>query len=70
MSEHVYRLVEVIGSSKTGIEDAVSNAISKVAESEKNVRWFQVVETRGQVEHGKVAYWQVTVKVGITDGSY
>jgi len=66
MSDHVYKLIEVVGSSKKGIEDAIQNAVSKLGESEKNIRWFQVIETRGQVENGQTAYWQVTVKVGVT----
>lgn len=66
MSEHVYKIVERVGSSKSSIEDAVQNAISQLSESEKNIRWFQVVETRGQIENSKVAYWQVTVKAGVT----
>jgi hypothetical protein len=66
MSEHVYKLVELVGSSNTSIEDAVQNAIGKAAASLRNLRWFQVVETRGYVENDKVAYWQVTVKIGFT----
>jgi len=66
MSEHVYKKVELVGSSKTSIEDAVQNAIAKAAESLRNLRWFEVAETRGYIEDGKVSYWQVTVKVGFT----
>jgi len=66
MSEHVYKLVELVGSSNTSIEDAVQNAITKAAATIRNMRWFQVVETRGYIEDGKVAYWQVTVKIGFT----
>ncbi|MBN2102918.1 dodecin domain-containing protein [bacterium] len=66
MSDHVYKIIDVVGSSRQSIEDAVHNAITHVGEAENNIRWFQVVETRGQVENGKVAYWQVTVKLGIT----
>jgi dodecin len=64
MSEHVYKKIELVGSSKTSIEDAVQNAISKAGESIRDMRWFEVVETRGQIEMGNVAYWQVTIKVG------
>lgn len=64
MSEHVYKIVELTGSSKKSIEDAVQNAITKAAETIRNIRWFQVVETRGQIDDDKVAYWQVTVKAG------
>lgn len=66
MPEHVYELIEVVGSSKTTIEDAVQNALTKAAKSLDTIRWFQVVETRGYVEKGKVAYWQVTLKIGST----
>jgi dodecin len=66
MSEHVYKLIELTGSSKTGIEDAIQNAITKSAKSLRNMRWFQVIETRGYIEDGKVAYWQVTIKIGFT----
>ena len=66
MSKHVYKLVELVGSSTTGIEDAVQNAITKAAATIRNMRWFQVLETRGYIEDGRVAYWQVTVKIGFT----
>ena len=66
MSEHVYKVVELVGSSKTSIEDAAQNAIGKAAQSLRNLRWFEVTETRGYIEEGKIAYWQVTVKVGFT----
>ena len=66
MSEHVYKLVELVGSSTTGIEDAVQNAITKAAATIRNMRWFQVLETRGYIEDGRVANWQVTVKIGFT----
>ena len=66
MSNHVYKLLELTGSSATGIEDAVSNAITKAAETVRNIHWFEVIETRGHVVDGKIAHWQVTVKVGFT----
>jgi flavin-binding protein dodecin len=66
MSEHVYQIVEMVGSSKNGIEDAVKNALATIGETQNNIRWFQVIETRGQVDGSKIAYWQVTVKVGVT----
>lgn len=66
MSDHIYKKVELVGTSSTGIEDAVHNALNRAAESLRNIRWFEVVETRGQVENGKVAHWQVTIKVGFT----
>lgn len=66
MSNHVYKKIELTGSSQTSIEDAVNNAIQKAAETIHNIRWFEVVETRGYVEDSKVAYWQVTIKLGFT----
>ncbi len=66
MSEHVYKVVELVGSSKTGIEDAVQQALTRAGETVRNMRWFTVAETRGFVENGRVAYWQVGVKVGFT----
>ena len=66
MSDHVYKSIELTGSSATSIEQAVSNAIAKASESLRNIQWFNVVETRGHVQDGKVAHWQVTVKVGFT----
>jgi len=64
MAEHVYKLVELTGSSKTNIEDAIQNAIAKASQTVRHMHWFQVVDTRGTVDNGKVQYWQVTVKVG------
>ncbi|MFN4062843.1 dodecin flavoprotein [Azoarcus communis] len=64
MSDHVYKLVELVGSSKTGIDDAIRNAIETASQSIRHIDWFQVVETRGHVADGKVAHFQVTLKVG------
>jgi flavin-binding protein dodecin len=66
MQEHVYKAIELTGSSKASMEDAVKNAISKAAESVHNMRWFQVIETRGYIEEKSVSYWQVTLKIGFT----
>ena len=66
MSDHVYKLLELTGSSTTGIEDAVQNAIGKAAKTMRNMHWFQIVETRGHIHDGKVAHWQVTLKIGFT----
>lgn len=66
MSDHVYKKIELTGSSQVSIEDAVSTAIAKASESMRNIHWFEVVETRGYVKDGKILYWQVTVKVGFT----
>jgi flavin-binding protein dodecin len=66
MSHHVYKSIELTGSSPTSIEDAVAGAIAKAAKTMRNMHWFQVLETRGQIVDGKVAHWQVTVKIGFT----
>ena len=63
---HVYKLLELTGSSSTGIEDAVTSAIAKAHETVRNIQWFTVTEARGHVERGKVAHWQVTLKIGFT----
>lgn len=66
VSEHVYKLIEIVGSSTTGIEDAVQNAVAKASKSLRNLRWFEVTQTRGHIEDGRVAHWQVTIKIGFT----
>jgi len=66
MSDHVYKLIELTGTSTTTIEEAVANAIAKAAKTMRNMHWFQVMETRGQIADGKVSHWQVTLKVGFT----
>lgn len=66
MSEHVYKVVELVGSSKMSIEDAVQSALSRADETLRNIRWFRVEETRGVVEGGRVSFYQVTLKVGFT----
>jgi flavin-binding protein dodecin len=66
MSQHVYKSLELTGSSSSSIEDAVSTAIAKASETVRNMQWFEIVETRGHIQDGKVAHWQVTVKVGFT----
>lgn len=64
MSDNVYRVTEIVGSSTTSSDDAIKTALSRAAETLKNIDWFQVVETRGHVENGEIAHFQVTVKVG------
>lgn len=66
MSNHVYKAVELTGSSKSGTDDAVRNAIERAGKTVRNIKWFQVIETRGHVEDGKIAHWQVTIKAGFT----
>ena len=64
MSEHTYKVIELVGSSATGTDDAIRNAIAKAALSVKNMDWFEVVETRGHIVNGQVGHFQVTLKVG------
>jgi flavin-binding protein dodecin len=64
VSDHVYRLSEIVGSSSTSVDDAIRTAISKATETVRNIEWFQTEEVRGQVVDGEVAYFQVTLKVG------
>jgi flavin-binding protein dodecin len=65
MTDHVYKQIELTGSSTQSSDDAVRVALEKASKTLRNLHWFQVTETRGQVEDGKVAYWQVTLKVGL-----
>ena len=66
MSEHVYKALELTGSSPTSSDDAVRVALAKASESIRDIRWFEVLDTRGHVKDGMIAHWQVTVKVGFT----
>ena len=66
MSEHVYKKVELTGSSPKSIEDAVSTALARASRTLHNMRWFEVVDIRGHIADGAIAHWQVTVKVGFT----
>jgi flavin-binding protein dodecin len=66
MPDHVYKTIELVGSSTRGMEDAVQKAVAKAAETVRNLRWFEVLDTRGHIENGKVAHWQVTLKLGFT----
>jgi len=66
MSNHVYKSIELTGSSPKSMEDAIEHAIAKAAESVHNLRWFKITDTRGHIEDGKIAHWQVTLKVGFT----
>jgi flavin-binding protein dodecin len=66
MSEHVYKLLELTGSSPKSFDGAVQNAIAKASGTIRNMQWFQVTETRGHIADGKIAHWQVTLKIGFT----
>jgi flavin-binding protein dodecin len=64
MNDHVYKHIELTGSSTVGTDQAIQNAINKAGKSINNMHWFQVVETRGYIDNGAVQHWQVTIKVG------
>jgi dodecin len=66
MPDHVYRIIEVAGSSEKSIDDAIRNAVARASRTLRQVGWFEVKETRGHVEDGKVAHFQVILKVGFT----
>jgi flavin-binding protein dodecin len=66
MSEHVYKSVELTGSSKVGTDDAIRNAIARASKTLHNLRWFEVTQVRGHLENGEIVHWQVTVKVSFT----
>lgn len=64
MSEHTYKMIEVVGSSPKGMDEAVRNAIARAGKNLHNLDWFEVVETRGHLKDGKIAHWQVKIKIG------
>ncbi|GAA0277802.1 Dodecin [Methylorubrum aminovorans] len=66
MSEHVYKVTELVGSSTISIEDAIQSAVGRASATLRNLRWFEVIETRGQIDDGKIQHYQVTIKVGFT----
>lgn len=66
MDEHIYRVIELAGTSEKSIEDAVRSAIARANQTIRNLRWFEIVQTRGHIEDGKVRHFQVTLKVGFT----
>jgi flavin-binding protein dodecin len=66
MSDNVYKKIEIVGTSSTGLDDAIQNAVNKAAQTVRRMGWFEVDEIRGAINEGKVAQWQVTVKIGFT----
>lgn len=66
MSDHIYKIIELTGTSEVSIENAIENAIARAAKTIQDMRWFEVIETRGQIEQGKILHWQVTIKIGFT----
>ncbi|EZH79740.1 dodecin family protein [Ectopseudomonas composti] len=63
-THHTYKKIEIVGSSRTSIEEAIENALTECAKSVRNMDWFEVIDTRGHIENGKVGHYQVTLKVG------
>lgn len=66
MENHVYKSIELTGSSDKSLEDAIRGAVAKASETVRNMRWFNVIETRGMIDQSEIAYWQVTLKIGFT----
>ncbi|MDN3511945.1 MAG: dodecin family protein [Candidatus Jettenia sp. CY-1] len=64
MGDHIYKIIELAGSSTTTVEDAIQNAIARASKTIRNMRWFEVIETRGRIENEKVVRWEVIIKVG------
>ena len=64
MSEHIYRIAEIVGTSPNGVDDAIRNAVSRANQTLRNIDWFEMTEVRGHLADGQVADWQVTVKIG------
>jgi dodecin len=66
MKNHVYKILEIVGSSQTGIEDAINTAVELASKTVRNMDWFEVIDTRGHIKDGKIAHYQVTLKIGFT----
>ena len=66
MEDHIYRVIQIVGSSEKSVDDAIQRAVSRASQTLRNLRWFEVVETRGHIEDGKVQHYQVTLKIGFT----
>jgi len=66
MSDHIYKKIELVGSSPNGIEDAVTNAITRAGKTIRNMKWFEVSEIRGQIQDNEIPRWQVSIAVGFT----
>jgi len=66
MPDHIYKIIELVGTSQTTMEDAIHNAVTRATKTLRHMRWFEVLETRGYIEDGKIAHWQVKIKLGFT----
>lgn len=70
MSDHVYKILEITGSSSTGLQNAIEHAVNRAGETLHNLRWFEVTDIRGQLDGGRIDHWQTTLKIGFTlDGN-
>ena len=66
MPEHIYKTIEITGSSAAGTDDAIRNAIARASKTIRDMRWFQVIETRGEIRDENISHWQITMKIGFT----
>ena len=66
LSDHIYKIMELTGSSSTSMQSAIENAVARASKTVRDMRWFEVIETRGHIEQGTIKHWQVTIKVGFT----
>ena len=66
MENHVYKVIEIVGSSETSIEEAISSAVAQASKTVRNMDWFEVIQTRGHIKNGKIGHYQVTLKIGFT----
>ena len=66
MANHVYKVIEIVGSSETSIEEAISTAVAQAGKTVRNMDWFEVLDTRGHIKNGKIGHYQVTLKIGFT----
>jgi len=66
MDDHIYRVIQIVGSSDKSVDDAIQRAVARASQTLRNLRWFEVVETRGHIDEGKIQHYQVTLKIGFT----
>lgn len=66
MDDHIYRVIQIVGSSEKSVDDAIQRAVSRASQTLRHLRWFEVVETRGHIDDGKIQHYQVTLKIGFT----
>jgi flavin-binding protein dodecin len=66
MENHIYKVIELVGSSETSIEEAISTAVAQASQTVRNLDWFEVIQTRGHIKNGKIGHYQVTLKIGFT----